>query len=254
VYVSFVLTICVLYPLFFSASVALGFNMNTNIYWLHEIVASTCVALNVMFYVALAAIASKFMDPFGNDMEDLNVLVIVRNTITGSASILKRQPLGPLNADAEMRMDASRDWETALRPAFRGLPGREGSLVGGPSRRISMLSDPQMYGMAYPGAMAPHTDGYGAPPTRSASLHMMQHMDGFGGGQMGQNPMYGTDWRDEEQHMADMQYNGNGGGQQMQQQPMDMQLQMSPSAQSSFGRQGSLGRQAPQAWQMQEEL
>ena len=253
-YVSFVLTICVLYPLFFSASVALGFNKNTNIYWLHEVVAATCVALNVMFYVALAAIAGKFMDPFGNDMEDLNVLVIVRNTLIGSASILKRQPLGPLNADAEMRMDASRDWVTALRPAFRGLPGRGGSLVGGPSRRIS---DPQLYG--HPGmAMVPHADGYGAPPTRSASLHMMQHMDGGGqmGGQLGQNPMYGRD--QEEQHLADMHYSGNGGRQQMQQQqqPMDMQQQMSPSAQrsSSFGRQASLGRQAPQAWQMQEEL
>ena len=44
VYVSFVLTICVLYPLFFTASVALGFNKNTNIYWLHEIVAAVCGA------------------------------------------------------------------------------------------------------------------------------------------------------------------------------------------------------------------
>ena len=197
------------------------------------------------------------MDPFGNDMEDLNVLVIVRNTILGSASILRRQPLAPLNADAEMRMDASRDWATALRPAFRGLPGRGAGLMGGPSRRISTPSDPQMYGMGHPDMMmGPPPDGYGAPPTRSASLRMAQ-LD-MGGGQGGaghmgptgqeQNPMYGMDQRDEEALMADMHYNS---GRLQQQQPPQQQLHlmdMQPALRSSFGRQAS------QAWRMQEEL
>ena len=183
IYVSFVLTICMLYPLFFSASVALAFNINTNIYYIHEIVAAVIVALNCMFYVSLADVSGKFTDPFGGDIEDLDVLTLVKNTLLGTACVLRSTPLPPLNADAEMRMDASRDWG-ALRPAFKSMPVSSGhfKVVGAmtaTSRRMSSFSDragPHMTSQlplppgAYPGEempmqqmWPPEQAPYGAP-------------------------------------------------------------------------------------------
>ena len=120
IYVSFVQVVCHLYPALFSATIALCFDTTPgeSTVWAHELIAFFAVFLNTCFFSGLHGIASKFQDPFLNDYEDLNVLHFVRFTCQASAKVLLRAPPPVLDAAAEEKLAAQRNWGANMGAAF----------------------------------------------------------------------------------------------------------------------------------------
>lgn len=72
IYVNFVYWIALLYPGLFAIALALSFSA-TSFQWPHEFVAFVLVLINASFASGVRIVASKLIEPFGDDQEDFNV-------------------------------------------------------------------------------------------------------------------------------------------------------------------------------------
>ena len=114
VYVNFVYLVSLIYPALFAFALGLSFKTDV-IHFEHELVGILCVVINTLFIVGVRRIAQHMHDPFGNYLEDLNVLHYLNFTIQASAKLLFTRTVGPVDEALERQLYAQRP---SLGPAY----------------------------------------------------------------------------------------------------------------------------------------
>jgi len=109
IYINFLNFVTLVYPALFALSTARYFTVsNVNGDIIAELLGALCVILHSMFIIGLSKIADHFHQPFGNNLEDLNVLHFLEFTILTSRKLLFAKKIEEVDDLLEIEMDKRR--------------------------------------------------------------------------------------------------------------------------------------------------